>query len=448
MRNKLFLAFFIVIAIALVSNLIFERLILRDFEEYARGAREDQLYWVLASVEGSYTEDGWDEFLLKNSLHWAIMLGFDAEVRDSAGNTVLTSKEALQSLSPAMKRRMESLVHPDKPEGEFEEYPLYVGGNEIGSLLVRPLSREGLQQQKEAIFKKRGRTFLLTSFLIAGSGALFLSFVFSLFLTGPIRRLKRAAEAVAAGDLSVRVKTGSKDEIGKLTETFNHMVEALEREENLRRHLTSNIAHELRTPLTVIRANLEAVADGVESTEEGLKNITAEVDKLITLVDGIEDVTKAEASFFTPAEYVKVGIRSLIEGIAQSMRPIFRDKGLELTVLKEGDIEVVTDVDKLERILRNIISNSLRHTEKGGVWIDYGKGKKEFFIEIRDSGSGMSEEELSMIFKRFYKGKGSEGAGLGLSIVKELVDVMEGKIEVESAPGKGTVFRLTFPLKK
>jgi two-component system sensor histidine kinase BaeS len=449
MRSKLFLAFFIVILTALVSNLIFERLIIRDFEEYVMSAQEDQVYVILATVEGSYGEEGWHRDILGDALLWAMMLGFETEVRDTEGASVLSARDTIESLSPAMKRRVEATVLVNSPVGDFDVYPLFVGGQEVGSLLVRPLSREGLQKQKEAMFKQRGRIFLLISFVIAGGGALFLSFVFSSFLTGPIKRLTRAAKAVAAGDLNVRVEAESGDEIGKLTDTFNHMVEALQREETLRKHLTSNIAHELRTPLAVMRAGLEGAIDGVvECGGDKLKALLAEVNRLTHLVEGIEDVTKAEASFFAPAEYERLSLRGLLEGISEGMRPMFSEKGLGLEVTGKQDVEVVADAGKLERVITNILSNALANTERGGVKVDYGRDKRDFYIEIQDSGKGMPDEETPKIFERFYKGRDSKGLGLGLSIVKELLDVMQGSIDIKSAPGKGTTVKLTLPVRE
>lgn len=446
MRTKLFLAFFVVVFTALVSNFIFKHLIVRDFEDYVMGAREDRLYWVLASVEGSYSGGDWDVDLLGHYLHWAAMLGFEAEVRDAGGNTVLTSKKALESLSPTMRRRVKAIVHTDLPEGDFEEYPLYVKGREIGVLLIRPLSTKGLLSEKEVVFKKRLQDFLLISFLIAGAGAFFLSVVFSLYLTRPIKRLQQAAESVARGDLGARVRVRSRDEIGRLSETFNHMVESLEREEALRQRLTSNVAHELRTPLTVMKAHLEGIRDGVVPPDKNsIDGIAHEVERLITLVEGIEDITKAEASFFKPSEYGRVNLRALIENVLQGLAPLAGEKDFNINVQGEKDVEVNTDVEKLETISRNVVSNALVHTSGGSVNIKYGKDKKEFFIEVKDSGPGIPEGDVPLVFKRFYKGEGSGGIGLGLAIAKELADIMGGRIEIKSAGGKGTTVRVSLP---
>jgi signal transduction histidine kinase len=322
-------------------------------------------------------------------------------------------------------------------------------GEDIGEIALRPLQRAGLAEEKELLFKERGKSFLLISFLIAGGGALFLSMVFSMFLTVPIKRLKLAAESVAGGDLDVQVKTRSRDEIGRLTETFNQMVESLKREETVRSHLTQNIAHELRTPLSVMRSHLEAVQDGViECNEETMNTISAELRRLINLVEGIEDITKAEAAFFKKPEYEDMELRGFLDGIVLGMRPLFTNKGLELNIASDNPVQVCADPEKLEIVVRNIISNALLHTKTGGATVDYGKEGGEFFVSVKDTGRGIKEAEMEKVFTRFYKGQASEGIGLGLSIAKELVELMGGSISVESAEGQGATFRITLPSRE
>jgi len=460
MKTKIFLAFIAIILAALLSNFIFKWLIIRDFDNYVNGVREDQFYWTLASVEGSYSDGKWNKGSLSESIHWAMMLGLNVKVLDNAGKEIISSHDVMESLPESMKRRMDEHfhVHAHEAEGKFTDYPLYAKGKKIGTLLSQPFQKQEIKE-KESIFKKRTKNFLYVSLLIAGGGSLLIAFLLSRYLSKPIMDLKKAAEKIAGGDFKARTSAASHDEIGKLSAAFNKMAESLQREEELRKHLFSNVAHELRTPLTILKTQAEAISDGVIEREKGLENIKNEIDRLIRLVKGIEDITIAEASFFTNGEMAEINLREFFMGICDEMLPAFKQKGLDIKILRADCLFISTDIEKLERITRNIISNSLKFTEKGGVSIDYGTEGEMFFIEIRDSGRGMPEGELPLIFDRFYRGgnitpsvppllKGDEGGlGLGLAIVKELVEVMAGRVEVKSTIDKGATFRVFLPIK-
>jgi two-component system sensor histidine kinase BaeS len=245
------------------------------------------------------------------------------------------------------------------------------------------------------------------------------------------------------------VKGSSKqDEVGKLSQSFNFMAEALQREEALRQHLTSNVAHELRTPLAVMKANVEAMMDGVvKNREEGLDNIRMEVERLIKLVEGIEDITKAEASFFSRWQRSEIDLREFLAGIVTKLMPFAAEKALEMKMVGSLSLPVFTDPEKLERIIQNIVMNAIKNTKKGGIRIDYGMEKHMFFIEVKDTGVGIAEDRQQMIFMRFFRGEDSKGIGLGLAIVRELVDVMGGRIELRSKVGEGSTFKVFLPAR-
>ncbi len=453
MRTKLFLSFLLIILLALLSNLVFEKLIINDFDEYVKGNNEDRIYWVMASVEGSYKEGRWDEVSLRDSIHWAMMLGFETYITDLKGKTIITTSDVLAHLSATMLRRMASLFELPTGYGDFIWYPLFVEGKEIGKIYFRPLKRRGYLPRKEEIFRKRGRQFLLITFAIAGGGALFLSLAFSFFLSRPLKELTLAAEKVAEGDFSSRVSLresrfwrlfAKRDEIDRLSESFNFMVTALQKEDTLRKHLTTNIAHELRTPLTVVKGNLEAIEDGiVKDVNQALKGIKREIDRIIELIQGIEDLTQAEASFFKKGKKVEIDLYDFIKETLSAYEHPISEKGLKLE-LEGTSMKVKTYPEKLQIILKNLISNAYRNTDRGMIKVSWGQMQRGFYISVKDTGRGMDREELSRVFDRFYKGKGSPGRGIGLSIVKELVDTLDGKIHVESTPGKGSEFRVEF----
>ena len=261
-------------------------------------------------------------------------------------------------------------------------------------------------------------------------------------------RLKKASEKVAGGDFSVRIESASSDEVGDLAKTFNRMAAIPSKGRELEEALMSNVAHELRTPLTIMKTHVEAMADGIVSdTRKGLFNIEHEIERLIELVKGIEDITAAEASFFAKGESSEINLKELLSGLREDLLSSFQTHELYITILKDTNLNVTTDIEKLERIIRNILSNALKFTDTGGVSIDYGSDARGFFIEVKDTGRGIPKKDLPLIFNRFYRAEESnvEGLGLGLAIVKELVDVMGGEITVKSTEGKETSFRVSLP---
>jgi signal transduction histidine kinase len=451
MRTKLFLAFLFVIILAFISNIVFERLIIRDFDDFLAGTEEDSIYWIMASVEGSYRDDTWNRLKLYETLHWGLMLGIESYVVDTEENQVLSSADVLFSMDSGMRSRMDAFLKLPSGLGEYTWYPLYVEGKEIGKIYLRPLERIGLTPVKEVIFRRRGKEFLIISFLIAGGGALILFVLFTIFLSNPIRRLTAFAEKIASGDFSVHEPVRSKrvrDEIDRLAETFNYMAEALRREDALRKHLTSNIAHELRTPLTIIKGNLEAVEDGVITDSQAvISDIRTEIERIVSLVEGIEDITQAEASFFKKGTPEEINLQEFVESVTSGIKEMIREKGLYLKT--EGPTLVVKSYpDKLHIILKNLLSNAYKFCETGGIAVTWGQWKNEdmgsFYISVEDTGIGIAKEKTSVIFDRFVKSKQSTGQGLGLSIVRELAGVMGGAIEVESQEKKGTRFTVKF----
>src|SRR4030065_2012818 len=431
MRTKLFLAFMLVISLAIFSNVIFERLIINDFDEFLQGKEEDNIYWVIASLEGSYKGKQWDHALIHETLHWGLMVGFESYVENASGSVILSSADVLSSTNPNMLKMMKSLFKLPSGSGDFTWYPLYAEGEEIGKLYIRPLERLGMLPLKEKIFRERGREFLVISFLIGGGGALVLALLFTVFLSKPVRRLTVAAEKIAKGDFSVKdhahksARFLKNDEIERLTETFYYMSEALRREDALRKHLTSNIAHELRTPLTIIKGSLEAIEDGVMSdTHAVLGNIKSEIQRIISLIQGIEDITSAEASFFKKGGPEEINLREFIESIAEGMKKVIEEKGLFIKTAGPS-ILVRTYPEELHIILKNLLTNAYKFTGRGGIEISWGEGEKKgragFYVSVDDTGTGIPEGERTKIFERFYKDKDSGGTGLGLAIVKELV---------------------------
>ena len=465
MRTKLFRSFLIIILTALLSNFIFQWLIVKDFDRYVDSVKEDQFRWIVASVESAYLNGEWDQPALSDSLHWAMMLGIEAKIVDTQGREIFDSEKAMASLSETMKHDMADLFYLEAGEGTYADYPLALENKRIGTFFFRPFAKKEIRE-KEKTFKRKTKYFLYISFLIAGISASLLALLLSQYLSKPLSNLKKAAEKIAGRDFGTRIPLapdqGAKptlpkalmgsqhlDEIGSLAESFNFMAESLQKEETLRKNLLSSVSHELRTPLTIMKAHIEALEDGVlDDPEIAFKTIRSETEKLIQLIQGIEDLTVAEGSFLKRNESIVVNLKEFFSDFIEDMLPLMKEKALTLEMTQRRDVVVTTDAEKLEKIVRNLLSNSIKFTREGGIKIDYGRQGETFFVEIKDTGKGISEDHFPFIFNRFYRAEKSEttGLGLGLAIVKELVDALNGRIEVQSKVEEGTVFRVYLPL--
>jgi two-component system, OmpR family, sensor histidine kinase BaeS len=465
MRTKLFRSFLIIILTALLSNFIFQWLIVKDFDRYVNSVKEDRFRWIVASVESAYLNGEWDQLALSDSLHWAMMLGIEAKIADTQGREIFDSEKAMASLSETMKHDMADLFYLEAGGGTYADYPLALENKRIGTFFFRPFAKKEIRE-KEKTFKRKTKYFLYISFVIAGISASLLALLLSQYLSKPLSNLKKAAEKIAGGNFGTRIPlapdqgtkptlqrafVGAKhlDEIGSLSESFNFMAESLQREETLRKNLLSSVSHELRTPLTIIKAHLEALEDGlVDDREAAFRTVKSQIEKLIELISGIEDLTVAEGSFLKRNESIVVNLKEFLSDFIEDMLPLMREKALTLEMTQGRDVVVTTDAEKLEKIVRNLLSNSIKFTKEGGIKIDYGRQGETFFVEIKDTGKGISEEHLPLIFNRFYRAEKSEttGLGLGLAIVKELVDALGGRIEVQSKIEEGTAFRVYLPL--
>jgi len=465
MRTRLFRAFLFIILTALLSNFIFQWLIVKDFDRYVDSVKQDHFRWIVADVESAYINGKWDQHALSDTLHWAMMLGLETQIVDAQGHAISDSEKAIESLPETMRHDMAELFYLEGREGPYKEHPLILGDRKIGSIFFRPFSKKEISE-KEATFKRKTKYFLYISFLIAGISASLLALLLSQYLSKPLSNLRKAAEKIARGDFGTRIPLapdqGTKptlqrtlmgaehlDEIGSLSESFNFMAESLQKEETLRKNLLSSVSHELRTPLTIIKAHIEALEDGlVDDPEAAFRTVKGQTEKLIELISGIEDLTVAEGSFLKRDESIVVNLKEFFSDFIEDMLPLIKEKQLTLEMAQGRDLVVTTDAEKLEKIVRNLLANSIKFTREGGIKIDYGRQGETFFVEIKDTGKGISEDHLPFIWDRFYRAEKSEttGLGLGLAIVKELVDALGGRIEVQSKVEEGSTFRVYLPL--
>lgn len=431
-----------VAAVGLSAALVLRELMVRDFRGYLEGDREDRVYWITADLERTYERLGaWSHEALEEDALWALMLGFEIRVIDAGGRVVSDTETALASLSPLMKRRgLAALQARQRERPQYVSYPLFLAGSRIGLLEVRPL-----ELRKGTVFVERSNLFLLGSLVLMGAIAVALSAIASRRLTRPLKRLSSAAAAISEGDLSSRVPVSQKDEIGTLAETFNRMAQALQGVEHLRKKLLANVAHELRTPLGAMRAELEGMMDGlIPIRREQLQSLHDETGRLRRILDGMEDLAHAHASTLTISKRT-VALRPLLSDIVERARMSARGKDVRIGLECDDALVIQADPDKLGQIVLNVVDNAVKAVSAGGaVTVRASATGGEVTIAVEDDGVGIAPADLPFIFERFYR-RSEGGLGIGLAIVKELVEAHGGRTEVRSELGQGSVFTAHFP---
>jgi signal transduction histidine kinase len=331
-----------------------------------------------------------------------------------------------------------------------EGIPIEVDGQEVGFLL--PGTSVTFLREPEQAFLQRLRETIVPVGLAACAVAILLGLLLTWQLTDPLRKLKTAAQGIAGGDLSQRVDIKSKDEIGELGRAFNEMAEHLSRAEELRRNMTADIAHELRTPLSVIRGNLEAIADGVfQPTKENVSSIHREAVLLSRLVDDLQELALAEAGQLRIEPEI-TDVSSLIRRVLTNVATWAQSEGISIVADSAPDLPMVSvDSQRIGQVISNLVDNALRHSAEGGkVTVRTRLAADGVQVDVVDQGPGLSPEELSLVFERFYRGdktrsRATGGAGLGLAIVKQLVEAHGGRVWVESTEGQGATFSFTLP---
>ena len=331
--------------------------------------------------------------------------------------------------------------------------PILVGNQQVGTLLPVSAGTNVSGAAGDFVSSVNQSTWLAGG--IAALVAVVLGSILFFQIVSPVQKLTSAAQKIAAGDLKQRIPSQSHDEIGTLANAFNQMADSLAKHEELRRNMIADVAHELRTPLTVIQSNLEAMLDGVLLTSpQEIATLRDEAALLTRLVADLRLLSLAESGQLK-LERVETNIIELITHAVEPFRLQAQSSKVDLNLELASSLPpIVLDVDRITQIIRNLLSNALRHTSTGGQVTVTCKHvtSQQLLITVSDTGEGISPDDLPYVFDRFYRAdksrsRSSGGSGIGLAIVKQLVEAHGGKVWVESQPGRGTTFGFTLPVK-
>jgi two-component system, OmpR family, sensor histidine kinase BaeS len=307
---------------------------------------------------------------------------------------------------------------------------------------------------REILFSSRFRNAIWSGTLVAaGVGVLFALWLASRIVK-PVVRLTEAARAVAQGQPAPLVPESGNDEVVELSRAFNRMAIRLAEETEQRRRLFAAIAHELRTPLSVIQGTLEGVLDRVlDPTPERIAALHSQSLLLGRLITDLRDLSLAQAGHL-PLNRRTIDISGVVRETVEALSPLADERvvGLRIELPASTLAPVQADPDRMRQVVQNLVENALRNTPPGGevrVTLRDGNGDGVHLL-VADSGRGIRPEDLPHIFEHFYRtdearARSSGGTGMGLAIVKSLVEAHGGQVSVESAPGAGSTFTVTLP---
>jgi two-component system, OmpR family, sensor histidine kinase BaeS len=277
----------------------------------------------------------------------------------------------------------------------------------------------------------------------------------------PLERLTLATRAISAGDLAARVPPAPDPELQRLADAFNQMAATLERVEQLRRSLVEDVAHELRTPLTSLQGYTEALADGVvDPTPEMLRTVHEEIVRLSHLVTGLDQLARREQASVEaglPAvpdhQRVEIDLSEVLRRAAQIHTPELASRSITVTVAESGPLpRVVAEPDAIGQVVANLMQNAARYTDKGGEIVLRLRAEGPWVrCTVENTGTTIPAEELPFIWERLYRvdhsrTRASGGAGIGLAIVRQLVEAHGGQVGASSEDGRTIIwFRLPAP---
>jgi len=406
------------------------------------------------------TYDGWDGVeILLTGVRATIPLGPRHHVvialADAEGQIVYHS-------------RAERLGQPLSQDERGRAWPIQVtsvaseGDETVGYLHIRlapapqPIPRPGPRFFLEWL----SRVLLMVAIIGGVLGILF-GVVVSRSLAAPLSRLAEAARAVGTREFSRRVEVTGSDEMIELAQAFNEMASQLEQAETLRRNLMADAAHELRTPLSVLQGNLRAILDDVYTLDKSeIARLYDQTRLLSRLVDDLRELALAEAGQLQ-LNLAPIDLANLIRDTAATFGPVAEAAEITLSVETPDRLSPVqADAARMGQVLHNLLDNALRHTPAGGT-ITLGAGYEQTleseiaccWLAVQDSGEGISAEDLPYVFDRFYRAdsarsRATGGAGLGLAVVRAIVEAHEGQVSAASdgLPGHGSTFTVRLPI--
>ncbi len=320
---------------------------------------------------------------------------------------------------------------------------LAVGVTVVGADVFTALMVEAgdSAEHARAMYDELVTTVVIVAIVVAALASMALAVWLARMLARPLAQVGRAARQIAEGDFAARVPREGPEELVSLADSFNQMAVSLERQEQLRRDFIANAAHELRTPLTNLQGYIEALRDDVIQADRATyDSLWDEAERLVRLSRSLDALAQGDASAGPPA-VVELDLATAIRGALELAQPTLDRAGLAVVVDLPDGLPARANPDHLAQVLANLLSNAARYTPSGGtVTVRAQRRPSDLLVSVANTGEGIPADDLERVFERFYRVEKSRdrargGAGIGLAIVKQLVEAAGGRVGAESHDG-------------
>lgn len=442
----------VVITIAVSINSVFEK----KFEEYIIKNNKNEVSNLINSIQSEYMDRRWNLYSIEKIGENAINKGIFIDLYDTDQTLIWGATTYSQDRCNKIMGSIENNMNHTRSNwhGKYTEqtFSLKNSSDEvIGSVKIGTYGTLYYMDNDVDFLEEINKVITIIGILMT-LVTVFIAILISNNISKPIEVVSNMANLMGEGGFDSKIDYQSNIyEIDTLISSINNLSLKLEEQENLRKRLTTDISHELRTPLTNVQTHLEAMIDGVwDPSIERLNSVNEEVIRLTNLVNQLKNLAKFDSEK-NKLNLTEVNIEKLIKNIVYNNQGCALEKNINIMMNLEN-INAYLDKDKISQVVVNLLSNAIRYTNNGGnIYINAYEEKENIKIHFKDDGVGIPKESLKYIFERFYRvdesrSKETGGIGVGLTIVKSIIDLHKGKIEVKSKKNKGSEFIITLPI--
>ncbi len=382
----------------------------------------------------------------------ALYDGYILKLYDAGGNMVWDAENHDMSLCGQIMNEISARMEERGAEGGFVDntYEIDQNGKKVGAVSIKYYG-PFFMNEADFNFINVMNTVLLVIGILSSACSVVVGCLLARRISRPVTKTAYIAKQISKGNYDIRFEPGTRiRELDDLADAINHLSDALKSQEKLRKQMTADVAHELRTPLTALSSHLEAMIEGLwDATPERLKSCHEEVKRLGTLVEDLGQLAKIEGENLI-LNKSRMDLFEIVHTVSDTMKGEITKKNLSLSI--EGSpVFAEADKNRFSQVIANLLSNAVKYTPEGGaIGIEVYETDRLGIVKVTDTGIGIPETELPLIFERFYRtdksrNRKSGGAGIGLAIVKSIVNAHGGTVTVESIREQGSCFTVSIP---